>query len=203
MARWRGIRQRIGWGCQVVILTRSVQPVFSALQRVMLAPSGKRHFSFKPLTMLCLSLAMFALPTVFARASSSAVSKGELDKPSFVEALPIVDFFTGQKSSVVERLGKERILIYLDENCRVCDQMISELRTCSSAVRDRVELISLATPKQTRAMAQKIGDSHQRLWIARSRQRPSFLLGTPSVQSATRVHTGLLDCKQLERFHMG
>ncbi|MCX7979267.1 MAG: peroxiredoxin family protein [Bdellovibrionaceae bacterium] len=114
----------------------------------------------------------------------------------FAETL--ISFKDGSQTKTEDLLARGKALVYIERDCPVCHQYIQELAVCKESVKEKLQIVSVNTPAQTKEMARKI-PSDLPLYIVKGQKVAKSLYATPTTRTRKTQKVGIQRCGDLEK----
>lgn len=117
-------------------------------------------------------------------------------------AQELINFREGEQTTIEQLLAQRKILVYFEHGCWICGLFLREIENCSSRVQQKIQLISVSTPAQTKEIVRKLPKKFPVYW-APTGKRGNGIFATPttrfiSQQKKLEQKLGLIKCDNLE-----
>ncbi|MBK7844157.1 MAG: hypothetical protein IPJ71_10750 [Bdellovibrionales bacterium] len=110
----------------------------------------------------------------------------------------LIDFKDGSQTKTEDLLGQGKALVYIERGCPVCHQYIQDLATCKESVKEKLQIVSVSTPAQTKEMSRRI-PSGLSLYMVKDQKVAKSVYATPTTRIAQKQMVGILKCDDFEK----
>jgi hypothetical protein len=115
--------------------------------------------------------------------------------PCFAETL--ISFKDGGQTRAEDLLAQGKALVYIERGCSACHQYVQNIVGCKEAVQERIQIVSINTPAQTKEMSRKLPIGLP-LYMVIDRGGAASVNATPTTRLARNQKVGILKCDELE-----
>lgn len=111
----------------------------------------------------------------------------------------LIHFKSGRERSMQELIAAGKTLLYIEKDCGACRRYLKDLRKCPPEITEKIILVSVSTPVQTKEMMSALPQNRD-VYIFKSKKAIKSLRATPTTQARPGKKIGILSCQELKEW---